>query len=68
MALSGIKNFVQFLKEVKLELSKIVWPGFNEFIGSTLIVLIVICFFSIYLGLVDFGFASLMKQVFIVYG
>lgn len=65
MALSGIKNLGQFLKEVKLELSKIVWPSFNEFIGSTIIVLIVIILFSIYLGIVDFCFAWGARQIFI---
>lgn len=64
MALSSIKNLGQFLKEVRLELSKIVWPGFNEFIGSTIIVLIVITFFSIYLGFIDFGFAWVARQLF----
>jgi preprotein translocase subunit SecE len=65
MALSAIKNLGQFLKEVKLELTKIAWPSFNEFIGSTVIVLIVITLFSIYLGFIDFCFAWFARQIFI---
>ena len=67
MALSGkVKSFGQFLKEVRIELSKIVWPGFNEFIGSTIVVLILIVLFSIYLGIIDFGFAWLARKLFIM--
>jgi preprotein translocase subunit SecE len=65
MALSNIKNLGQFLKEVRIELSKIVWPSFNEFLGSTIIVLIVIALFSIYLGVIDFCFAWFARQIFI---
>ena len=66
MALSGIKNLGHFLKEVKLELSKIVWPTFNEFVGSTIIVLIVIILFSVYLGFIDFCFGWLARYIFIL--
>jgi len=66
MALSGIKNLGQFLKEVRIELSRIVWPSFNEFLGSTIIVLIVIALFSVYLGFLDFAFAYLARQIFIL--
>lgn len=61
-----MKNFGQFLKEVRVELSKIVWPNFNEFIGSTIIVLIIITLFAIYLGFIDFGFSWLARRVFVM--
>lgn len=67
MALSGIKNLGQFLKEVRLELTKIVWPSFNEFIGSTIIVFIVIVLFSIYLGIIDFAFSYAARHIFSYY-
>ena len=62
----GMKNFGQFLKEVRVELSKIVWPGFNEFIGSTIVVLIIITLFAIYLGSIDFGFSWLARRIFVM--
>ena len=62
-----IKNATQFAKEVYLELSKVTWPKFDEFIGSTIVVLILVTFFSIYLGLVDLGLAELMKRIFKLY-
>jgi len=47
-----MKNVTQFVKEVHLELSKVTWPKFDEFIGSTIVVLLLMSFFSIYLGCV----------------
>lgn len=63
-----MKNLGQFLKEVRWELSKITWPSSREFIGATVIVLILIVAFSIYLGAIDFGFAWLAKYIFVEYG
>ena len=64
----AIKNAVQFIKEVRIELSKVEWPNFNEFVGSTLVVLFLVCFFAIYLGVVDLGLSKLTKYIFTVYG
>ena len=64
----AIKNAVQFIKEVRSELSKVEWPKFNEFVGSTIVVLFLVCFFSIYLGLVDLGLSRLAKYIFTLYG
>ena len=64
----AIKNAVQFFREVRGELSKVEWPKFNEFVGSTLVVLFLVCFFALYLGLVDLGLSKLAKYIFTVYG
>jgi preprotein translocase subunit SecE len=62
-----IKNVTQFAKEVLLELSKVTWPKFDEFLGSTIVVLVLVTFFSIYLGLIDLGLSELMRFVFKLY-
>ncbi len=64
----AIKNAVQFIKEVRIEFSKVEWPNFNEFAGSTLVVLFLVCFFAIYLGIVDLGLSRLAKYIFPLYG
>ena len=58
-----IKNVTQFVKDVQLELSKVTWPKFNEFVGSMIVVLLLMSFFSIYLGLVDKGLTELWRFV-----
>jgi len=59
---------MQFLKGVRLELIKVVWPKFDEFIGSTIVVLVIVCAFAIYLGVVDLMFSKLARYIFTLYG
>jgi len=49
----AIHDVIRFFREVRAELSKVVWPKFDEFIGSTLIVLFLVLLFAVYLGAVD---------------
>ena len=57
-------NFVLFFKEVRQELAKVIWPSFDELVGSTIIVLIIIAAFTIFLGAVDFIFRHLSQFVY----
>lgn len=61
---SSIKNITEFLGQVKTELLKIEWPSFDEFIGSTIITLIIVVFFALFIGGVDRVLAFLAKQIF----
>ena len=63
----AVKQAVQFLKEVKSELSRVVWPRFDEFVGALIVVLLVMAFFAIYLGLLDLGFTRLAQFIFAWY-
>lgn len=59
-----IKSVFQFLSGVNREFSKVVWPSRSELIGSTIVVLVLVTFFSVYLGFVDFLLAQLAARVF----
>lgn len=59
---------LQFFKEVKSELGKVVWPSYDEFIGSTIVVLVVMTAFAIYLGAVDLALSHLAQYVFAKFG
>ncbi len=56
-----MKQVAQFLKEVKTELSRVEWPKRNEFIGATIVTLILVFLFTIYIGLID------RASIFIIY-
>jgi preprotein translocase subunit SecE len=62
-----INETVQFLREVRAELAKVVWPKRDEFVGSTIIVLLLVWAFAIYLGAVDLIFAKLAKYILKLY-
>jgi len=49
---------MQFLREVRTELSKVVWPKYDEFQGSTIVVLLLVCAFAIYFFIVDVGLSQ----------
>lgn len=59
---------LQFFKEVKSELGKVVWPSYDEFIGSTIVVLVLMTAFAIYLGAVDLALSHLAQYVFARFG
>lgn len=58
------KSTIQFLSDVNREFSRVVWPSKSELIGATVVVLMLMVFFAIYLGLVDFMFARLAARIF----
>jgi preprotein translocase SecE subunit len=62
-----VKDTIKFMQEVRGELSKVVWPKMNEWLGSTGVVLIFVFFFAIYLGALDFGLSKLAKYIFNLY-
>ncbi|MBN1547602.1 MAG: preprotein translocase subunit SecE [Syntrophaceae bacterium] len=51
----------QFLEEAKAELKKVTWPTRKQTLASTGVVLVVVIFLSLFLGLVDFGLAKIIK-------
>jgi preprotein translocase subunit SecE len=64
----SMKDIVQFLSEVRIELNKVIWPKYDDWVGSTIIVLVLTAIFALYLGLIDFGLSKLASYIFKVYG
>jgi preprotein translocase subunit SecE len=52
-----------FLKEVKIEMKKVVYPSRDELIGSTWVVIITTFIVSFYLGIIDLGLSELVKTL-----
>jgi preprotein translocase subunit SecE len=44
----------QFYLDVRSEMKKVSWPGRQEVVGTTIVVVVAVFFFGVYLGLVDF--------------
>ena len=53
----------QFLKEVKVEIKKVVYPSRDELVGSTKVVIITVFIVSLYLGVIDLGLSKLVKML-----
>lgn len=63
-----MKDVARFFYEVRIELSRVIWPSRDEFVGSTIIALMIIAFFSVYLGVIDFGLSQLANYAFARFG
>ena len=59
-----MNKVAEFLGQVKTEMSKIEWPSYHEFIGSTLVTLILVLFFMVFIGVADKGLAFIAKSIF----
>ncbi|MGB7576241.1 MAG: preprotein translocase subunit SecE [Thermodesulfobacteriota bacterium] len=53
----------QFLREVKTELKKVTWPSRKDTLSGTAVVLVAVFIIAVFLGIVDFGLSSLVKQL-----
>ncbi|MEK6691209.1 MAG: preprotein translocase subunit SecE [Nitrospirota bacterium] len=60
-----MQKIKEYLKEVKVELKKVVFPSKDEIIGSTWVVIFTVVLVSIFLGIVDIGLSRLVKLVLI---
>ncbi|MBS3757352.1 MAG: preprotein translocase subunit SecE [Desulfobacterales bacterium] len=56
-------NWIQFLREVKIELSKVTWPGRKQTIGSTIVVIVFVFLIALFLGAADIVLSSLMRLI-----
>ena len=56
-----IDKISQFLREVRIELSKVTWPTRKDTIASTSVVLVIVFLIAVFLGIVDLGLSRLMR-------
>ncbi len=55
-----IEKIKQFFHEVRTETKKVVYPGREELIGSTWVVIVTVIAMSLFLGVVDLGLAKIV--------
>lgn len=51
----------EFLREVKVEIKKVVYPTKEELMGSTWVVIITVIVISVFLGIVDLGLSKIVS-------
>ena len=62
------QNTKQFYFDVRSEMKKVSWPGRQEIIGTTIVVIVATFFFGLYLGLCDYLLANGVAWVFRHFG
>lgn len=58
------RNLITFYGDVKTELKKVTWPRKKEVYATTLIVIITVFFFGVYLYIVDFFLQNIVQRIF----
>ena len=53
----------EFYQAVRSEMKKVSWPGRQEVISTTAVVIVAVLFFGAYLGVVDAGLAYLVNKL-----
>ena len=61
------KNLVNFCGDVRTELKKVTWPSKKEVYGTTVVVIVTVFFFGIYLFLVDILLQNAVSSIFEFY-
>ena len=56
-------NPVQFIQQVRSEVSKVVWPTRREVLLTTVMVLVMATVLAIFFSLVDFGIRTALESV-----
>jgi preprotein translocase subunit SecE len=57
---TGPSRIVQFLHDVRAEMKRVSWPGLNEVKNTTIITIIAVIFFAIYLFAIDQGLSRVI--------
>jgi preprotein translocase subunit SecE len=58
-----IQRIKNFFKEVQVEAKKVNYPGKDELIGSTWVVIVTVFAVSLFLGSIDFSLGKLIKYI-----
>ncbi|MCX8084908.1 MAG: preprotein translocase subunit SecE [Calditerrivibrio sp.] len=58
-----MEKYINFIKEVKEELKKVVWPSKNETIGTTTVVIIFVILMALFLGVVDVALSKIIEFI-----
>jgi len=53
----------QFYLDVRSEMKKVSWPGRQEVVSTTIVVIVAVLFFGAYLGIVDVALGTGVRKV-----
>lgn len=60
---NGVESGVQFLREVRIELRKVVWPVRKDWVAASIAVAVFVAFTTAFLGGTDYVIANVLGLV-----
>jgi preprotein translocase subunit SecE len=61
ISMAWVNTAREYLREVVVELKKVIWPSRKETVGSTAVVLVIVGLAAVFLGIVDLVLSRLVK-------
>ncbi len=61
-------SFREFLSDVRKESAKVTWPGKDEVVGTTTVVLVYTAIVGVFLFLIDAAITPLVNKLFTTFG
>jgi len=58
-----LEKIIRFLREAWVELKRVTWPTPKQTMASTTFVLVIVFIIAIYLGIIDYVLAKLVKFI-----
>ena len=58
-----LQKIIRFLSEAKVELKRVTWPTPKQTLASTTVVIVIVFIIAIYLGIIDYVLARLVKFI-----
>ena len=58
-----MKKAMAFLRDVRSELAKVTWPGRQELVSSTGVVMFSVILVAVFIGVVDLGLSRILGLV-----
>jgi preprotein translocase subunit SecE len=58
-----LRRAAEFVREVRIEFSKVTWPSRQELINSTVVVIVVTLVLAFFLGAVDVALARIVERI-----
>jgi len=55
-----IKQIKRFIEETKSELRKVTWPKTQDVVRTTIIIVLMVVTFSVFIGIIDFLFSGFL--------
>lgn len=55
-----LERISRFLKEVRAEMRKVVWPNREELTTYTIVVIVTVAIVAVFISLVDLGFGQIL--------
>lgn len=57
------KKIKKFIEETRVELKKVTWPKYQQVVKTTIIIILIVVTFSVFIGIIDFLFSTFLALI-----